>query len=173
MCHFRCMKFKPRVCARRFFQFPVMFTNNMKWRSTSWLTMFNSLFSFPTFLLFSPLRLVKSNTWVQWNWHLTPERSIDLCFVRCKKCKHTRQKKITIFRGKEKTFIFTFIADRFYTRPKIMTINKYRNFASLLFNCFSIKQFKKNSPYSNVTQTESRLNNLLLPFCSYNQYLHM
>jgi hypothetical protein len=30
-----------RVCARRFFQFPVMFTNNMKWRSTSWLTMFN------------------------------------------------------------------------------------------------------------------------------------
>ena len=67
-----------RICARMFFQFPVMFTNNMKWRSTSWLTMFNSLFSFPTFLLFSPLRLVKSNMWVQWNWHLTPERSIDL-----------------------------------------------------------------------------------------------
>jgi hypothetical protein len=67
-----------RVCARRFFQFPVMFTNNKKWRSTSWLTMFNSLFSFPTFLLFSPFRLVRSNTWVQWK-HLTPERSIDLC----------------------------------------------------------------------------------------------
>ena len=65
-----------RVCPRRFFQFPVMFTNNKKWRSTSWLTMFNSLFSFPTFLLFSPL--VRSNTWVQWK-HLTPERSIDLC----------------------------------------------------------------------------------------------
>jgi hypothetical protein len=32
--------------------------------------MSNSLFSFPTFLLFSP--------WVQWK-HLTPERSIDLC----------------------------------------------------------------------------------------------
>ena len=31
-----------RVCARRFFQFPVMFTINKKWRSTSWLTMFNS-----------------------------------------------------------------------------------------------------------------------------------
>jgi hypothetical protein len=40
--------------------------------------MFNSLFSFPTFLLFSPFRLVWSNTWVQWK-HLTPERSIDLC----------------------------------------------------------------------------------------------
>ena len=65
-----------RVCARLFFQFPVMFTNNKKWRSTSWLTMFNSLFSFATFLLFSPL--VRSNTWVQWK-HLTPERSIDLC----------------------------------------------------------------------------------------------
>jgi hypothetical protein len=49
-----------RVCARRFFQFPVMFTNNKKWRSTSWLMMFNSLFSFPTFLLFSPFRLVMS-----------------------------------------------------------------------------------------------------------------
>jgi hypothetical protein len=67
-----------RVCARRFFQFPVMFTNNKKWRSTSWLTMFNSLFNFPTFLLFSPFKLVRSNTWVQWK-HLTPERSIDLC----------------------------------------------------------------------------------------------
>ena len=55
-----------RVCARLFFQFPVMFTNNKKWRS------------FPTFLLFSPFRLVRSNTWVQWK-HLTPERSIDLC----------------------------------------------------------------------------------------------
>ena len=66
-----------RVCTRRFFQFPVMFTNNKKWRSTSWLTMFNSLFSFPTFLLFSPFRLVRSNTWVQWK-HLTPEFSIDL-----------------------------------------------------------------------------------------------
>ena len=40
--------------------------------------MFNSLFSYPTFLLFSPFRLVRSNTWVQWK-HLTPERSIDLC----------------------------------------------------------------------------------------------
>ena len=67
-----------RVCARRFFQFPVMFTNNKKWRSASWFTMFNSLFSFPTFILFSPFRLVRSNTWVQWK-HLTPERSIDLC----------------------------------------------------------------------------------------------
>jgi hypothetical protein len=67
-----------QVCARRFFQFPVMFTNNKKWRSRSWLTMFNSLFSFPTFLLFSPFRLVRSNTWVQWK-HLTPEHSIDLC----------------------------------------------------------------------------------------------
>jgi hypothetical protein len=67
-----------RVWARRFFQFPVMFTNIKKWRSTSWLTMFNSLFSFPTFLLFSPFWLVRSNTWVQWK-HLTPERSIDLC----------------------------------------------------------------------------------------------
>jgi hypothetical protein len=66
-----------RVWARRFFQFQVMFTNTKKWRSTSWLTMFNSLFSFPTFLLFSPFRLVRSNTWVQWK-HLTPERSIDL-----------------------------------------------------------------------------------------------
>jgi hypothetical protein len=55
-----------------------MFTKNKKWRSTSWLTMFNSLFSFPTLLLFSPFRLVRSNTWVQWK-HLTPERSIDLC----------------------------------------------------------------------------------------------
>ena len=67
-----------RVCARRFFQFPVMFTTNKKWRSASWFTMLNSLFSFPTFLLFSPFRLVRSNTWVQWK-HLTPERSIDLC----------------------------------------------------------------------------------------------
>jgi hypothetical protein len=67
-----------RVCARRFFQFSVMFLNSKKWRSTSWLTMFNSLFSFPTFLVFSPFRLVRSNTWVQWK-HLTPERSIDLC----------------------------------------------------------------------------------------------
>ena len=66
-----------RVWARRIFKFPVLFTNNKKWRSTSWLTMFNSLFSFPTFLLFSPFRLVRSNTWVQWK-HLTPERSIDL-----------------------------------------------------------------------------------------------
>ena len=66
-----------RVWARWFFQFPVMFTNNKKWRSTSWLTMFNSFFSFPTFLLFSPFRLVRSNTWVQWK-HLTPKRSIDL-----------------------------------------------------------------------------------------------
>ena len=40
--------------------------------------MINSLFSFPTFLLFSPFRLVRSNTWVQ-RKHLTPERSIDLC----------------------------------------------------------------------------------------------
>jgi hypothetical protein len=40
--------------------------------------MFNSSFSFPTFLLFSPFRLVRSNTWVQWN-HLTSERSIDQC----------------------------------------------------------------------------------------------
>jgi hypothetical protein len=67
-----------RVCTRRFFQFPVMITNNKKWRSTSWLLMLNLLFSFPTFLLFSPFRLVTSNTWVQWK-HLTPERSIDLC----------------------------------------------------------------------------------------------
>jgi hypothetical protein len=68
-----------RICARRFFQFSVMFTNNKKWRSTSWLTMFNWLISFPTFLLFSPYRLVRSNTWVQWKKYLTPERSIDLC----------------------------------------------------------------------------------------------
>jgi hypothetical protein len=67
-----------QVCARRFCQFSVMFTNNKKWRSTSRLTMLNSLFSFPTFLLFSPFKLVRSNTWVQWK-HLTPERSIDLC----------------------------------------------------------------------------------------------
>jgi hypothetical protein len=40
--------------------------------------MLNSLFSFPTFLVFSPFRLVRSNSWVQWK-HLTPERSIDLC----------------------------------------------------------------------------------------------
>ena len=59
-----------RVCARRFFQFPVMFINNKKWRSTSWLTMLNSLFSFPTFLLFSPFRLVRSNT------HYTPTRRV-------------------------------------------------------------------------------------------------
>ena len=65
-----------RVWARWIFQFPVMFTNKKKRRSTSWLTMFNS-FSFPTFLLFSPFRLVRSNTCVQWK-HLTPERSIDL-----------------------------------------------------------------------------------------------
>jgi len=34
--------------------------------------MFHSLFSFPTFLLFSPFRLVRSNTWVQNEniWHL-------------------------------------------------------------------------------------------------------
>jgi hypothetical protein len=50
----------------------------------------------------------------------------ELYSVRCKKCKHTRQKKITIFRGKEKNRNFTFIADRFYTRLKIMTINKYK-----------------------------------------------
>ena len=70
-----------RVWARRFFQFPgnvLLFTNNKKWRSTSWLTRFNSFFSFPTFLLFSPFRLVRSNMWVQWK-HLTPERSTDLC----------------------------------------------------------------------------------------------
>ena len=67
-----------RVCARRFFQFPVMVANNKKWRPASWFTMLNSLFSFPTFLLFSPFRLVRSNTWGQWK-HLTPERSIDLC----------------------------------------------------------------------------------------------
>ena len=67
-----------QVCARRFCQFSVMFTNNKKWRSTSRLTMLNSLFSFPTFLLFSPFKLVRSNTWVQWK-RLTPERSIDLC----------------------------------------------------------------------------------------------
>jgi hypothetical protein len=73
-----------RVCARRFFQFPVMFTNNKKWRSTSWLTMFNSLFSVPTCLLFSPFRLVRSNTWVQWK-HLTPERSSDLCLQTFRK----------------------------------------------------------------------------------------
>ena len=66
-----------RVWARWFFQFPLMFTNNKKWRSTSWLTMFNSLFSFLTFLLFSPFRLVRSNTWVPWKL-LTHERSIDL-----------------------------------------------------------------------------------------------
>ena len=71
-----------RVWARRFFQFPVMFTNNKKWRSTSWLTMFNSLFSFPTFFLFSPFRLVlRSNTWVQWK-HLTPDHSIDLSWLQ-------------------------------------------------------------------------------------------
>jgi hypothetical protein len=35
--------------------------------------------------------------------------------------------KNTIFRGKEKkNVIFTFFADRFYTRLKIMTINKYK-----------------------------------------------
>jgi hypothetical protein len=68
-----------QVCARQFFQFPVMFTNKKKWRSTSWFTMFNSLFSFPTFLLFSPFRLVRSNTWVQCKY-LTPERSIDLWY---------------------------------------------------------------------------------------------
>ena len=56
----------------------LLFTNNKKWRSTSWLTRFNSFFSFPTFLLFSPFRLVRSNMWVQWK-HLTPERSTDLC----------------------------------------------------------------------------------------------
>ena len=67
-----------QVCARRFCQFSVMFTNNKKWRSTSRLTMLNSLFSFPTFLLFSPFKLVRSNMWVQWK-RLTPERSIDLC----------------------------------------------------------------------------------------------
>jgi hypothetical protein len=39
--------------------------------------MFNSLFSFLTFLLFSPFRLVRSNTWVPWKL-LTHERSIDL-----------------------------------------------------------------------------------------------
>ena len=30
----------------------------------------------------------------------------ELYSVRCKKCKHTRQKKITIFRGKEKNCYF-------------------------------------------------------------------
>ena len=51
---------------------------SFNFRKWSWLTMFNSLFSLPTFLLFSPFRLVRSNTWVQWK-HLAPERSIDLC----------------------------------------------------------------------------------------------
>jgi hypothetical protein len=40
--------------------------------------MFNSLFSFLTFLLFSHFRLVRSNTWVPCKL-LTHERSIDLC----------------------------------------------------------------------------------------------
>ena len=80
-----------RVCARRFFQFPVMFTNNKKW---SWLTMFHSLFSFPTFLLFSPLRLVRSNTWVQWK-HLTPERSVDLCLQTFPKLRLLLVPKVT------------------------------------------------------------------------------
>jgi hypothetical protein len=49
-----------------------MFTNNKKWRSTSWLTMLNSLFSFPTFLLFSPIRLVlgQSRGYNENIWHL-------------------------------------------------------------------------------------------------------
>jgi hypothetical protein len=83
-----------RVCTRRFFQFPVMFTNNKKWRLTSWLTMFNSLFSFPTFLLFSPFRLVRSNTWVQWK-HLTPECSIDLCLQTFPKLLLLLEPKVT------------------------------------------------------------------------------
>jgi ribosomal protein L21 len=32
--------------------------------------------------------------------------TLELYSVRCKKCKHTRQEKITIFRGKEKTRYF-------------------------------------------------------------------
>jgi hypothetical protein len=50
----------------------------------------------------------------------------ELYSVRCKMCKHTRQKKLRFSEVKKKAVIFTFIADRFYTRLKIMTINKYK-----------------------------------------------
>ena len=50
----------------------------------------------------------------------------ELYSVRCKKCKHTRQKKLRFSEVKKKNVIFTFIADRFYTGLKIMTINKYK-----------------------------------------------
>ena len=37
----------------------------------------------------------------------------ELYSVRCKKCKHTRQKKLRFSEVKKKPVIFTFIADRF------------------------------------------------------------
>ena len=60
------------VCARRFFQFPVMFTNNKKWRSTQRLVRLNQNMT---------LHLKKHSSlpsMVQWK-HLTPECSINLC----------------------------------------------------------------------------------------------
>jgi hypothetical protein len=38
-----------RVCARRFFQFPVMFTNNKKWRSTQRLVSLNQNMTYPAY----------------------------------------------------------------------------------------------------------------------------
>jgi hypothetical protein len=63
--------------------------------------------------------------------------TLELYSVRCKKCKHTRQEKITIFRGKEKNRYF-----HIYRRPifipdwkswPLININVIFNHISIIF----------------------------------------
>jgi hypothetical protein len=57
----------------------------------------------------------------------------ELYSVRCKKCKHTRQKKITIFRGKEKNRYF-------YIHRRLILYQTENHFARTI-NIYTCKQW--------------------------------
>jgi hypothetical protein len=91
--------------------------------------MFISSFSFPTFLLFLPFRLVRSNTWIQWK-HLTPERSIDLCLQTFPKLllllvpkRHSEDYLLSIGRWSSRTMVFYYLLKWYVYNHFILTLS--------------------------------------------------
>jgi hypothetical protein len=128
-----------QVWARRFFQFPVMFTNNI-----------------------SPFRLVRSNTWVQWK-HLTPERSIDLCLQTFPKFLLLLVPKVTTRSLYRRRISNTVLQPRYWGReadsPEVCRL---KSFKSRTFNVYKWPLLAKTKSVSqNFSLKINRLNQLI------------